>query len=339
MLLTHLDNLRDGATPIEACELPMPQPAADEVLIEVSCCGVCHTELDEVEGRTPPLRLPVVPGHQVVGRVIAAPMDGDVRVGERVGVAWIFSACGHCDYCREGRENLCPHFIATGRDAHGGYAQFMTALADFVHPLPKELSDVEAAPLLCAGAVGYRALSLCRLEDGQALGLTGFGASGHLVLQMARAGLPRSPIHVFTRNPAEQALARDLGAAWAGAADAQTPTLLHAIIDTTPAWAPLRAALRNLRPGGRLVVNAIRKEAADAEVMAGIDYPGELWLEKSVQSVANVTRADVRDCLALAARAGIRPTVRVYALQDANQALTDLKFGRHIGAKVLQVAG
>lgn len=338
MLLDRLGEVTDGAAPLEARELPMPQPAPGEVLIEVSCCGVCHTELDEIEGRTPPPRLPIVPGHQVVGRVVKAPAGSALPVGKRVGVAWIFSACGHCDYCREGRENLCAQFVATGRDAHGGYAQFMTAPAGFVHPLPDELGDVEAAPLLCAGAVGYRALSLCRLEDGQALGLAGFGASGHLVLQMARASLAHSPIHVFTRNAAQRALALELGATWAGTADARTPTPLHAIIDTTPAWAPLRAALRNLRPGGRLVVNAIRKESADAPIMAGIDYAGELWLEKSIQSVANVTRADVRDCLALAARAGIRPRVRVHALTDANQALADLKFGRHAGAKVLQVA-
>lgn len=338
MLLSRLGEGADGGAALDARELPMPEPAAGEVLIEVCCCGVCHTELDEIEGRTPPPCLPIVPGHQVVGRVVSAPAGGGLQAGQRVGVAWIFSACGHCDYCREGRENLCAQFVATGRDAHGGYAQFMTAPAAFVHPLPDALSDVEAAPLLCAGAVGYRALSLCRLEDGQALGLTGFGASGHLVLQMARARFPASPIHVFTRNAAERALARDLGATWAGAADAQTPTLLHAIIDTTPAWAPLRAALHNLRPGGRLVVNAIRKESTDAAIMAGIDYAGELWLEKSVQSVANVTRADVRECLALAERAGIRPRVRVYALADANRALADLKSGRHAGAKVLQVA-
>lgn len=338
MLLDRLGEVADGAAALDARELPMPEPAPGEVLIKVSCCGVCHTELDEIEGRTPPPRLPIVPGHQVVGRVLKAPAGSTLPVGKRVGVAWIFSACGHCDYCREGRENLCPQFVATGRDAHGGYAQFMTAPAGFVHPLPDELGDIEAAPLLCAGAVGYRALSLCRLEDGQALGLAGFGASGHLVLQMARACLARSPIHVFTRNAEQRALALELGATWAGTADARTPTPLHAIIDTTPAWAPLRAALRNLRPGGRLVVNAIRKEDADAPIMAGIDYAGELWLEKSIQSVANVSRADVRDCLALAARAGIRPRVRVYALADANQALADLKFGRHAGAKVLQVA-
>lgn len=339
MLLSRLGEVADDGAALDARELPLPEPAAGEALIEVSCCGVCHTELDEIEGRTPPPRLPIVPGHQVVGRVISTPTGSDLRVGERVGVAWIFSACGHCEHCREGRENLCAQFLATGRDAHGGYAQFMTAPAGFVHPLPDALGDLEAAPLLCAGAVGYRALSLCRLEDGQALGLTGFGASGHLVLQMARARFARSPIHVFTHNAAQRALALELGASWAGAADAQTPTLLHAIIDTTPAWAPLRAALRNLRPGGRLVVNAIRKESTDAAVMAGIDYAGELWLEKSVQSVANVTRADVRECLALAAQAGIRPRLRVYALADANRALADIKFGRHAGAKVLQVAG
>lgn len=339
LLLRRLGALADGAAALDAAELPTPQPAAGEVLIAVTCCGVCHTELDEIEGRTPPPRLPVIPGHQVVGRVVSAPVGSGLVPGDRVGVAWIFSACGRCEHCREGRENLCADFRATGRDAHGGYAPFMTAPAAYVHRLPDALADTEAAPLLCAGAVGYRALTLCQLDDGDALGLSGFGASGHLVLQMARARWPRSPVYVFTRNAAERSLALELGAAWAGAADAPSPLPLHAIIDTTPAWAPVRAALRNLRPGGRLVINAIRKEGADAAVMAGINYPAELWLEKSVQSVANVTRADVAECLALAARAGIRPKVRVYGLMDANRALADVKFGRHAGAKVLQIAG
>jgi propanol-preferring alcohol dehydrogenase len=337
MLLRRVGELVDGVAALDTVELSTPQPAPGEVLIEVACCGVCHTELDEIEGRTPPPRLPVIPGHQVVGRVVSVPAGSALAPGDRVGVAWIFSACGHCEYCREGRENLCPDFRATGRDAHGGYAQFMTAPAAFVHRLPDGLADTEAAPLLCAGAVGYRALSLCGLADGDGLGLTGFGASGHLVLQMARARWPRSPVYVFTRNAAERALALELGAAWAGAADAAAPLPLHAIIDTTPAWAPVRAALRNLRPGGRLVINAIRKEAADAAVMAGIDYPQELWQEKAIQSVANVTRADVRACLDLAARAGIRPRVRTYPLAEANAALADVKFGRHVGAKVLLV--
>jgi len=337
MLLRRVGEFVDGAAALDTVELSAPQPAPGEVLIEVTCCGVCHTEIDEIEGRTPPPRLPVIPGHQVVGRVVSAPVGSSLVPGDRVGVAWIFSACGHCEYCREGRENLCPDFRATGRDAHGGYAPFITVPADFVHRLPDGLSDTEAAPLLCAGAVGYRALSLCTLDDGDALGLAGFGASGHLVLQMARARWPRSPVVVFSRNAAERALALELGATWAGAADAQTPLPLHAIIDTTPAWAPVRAALRNLRPGGRLVINAIRKEAADAAVMAGIDYPQELWQEKAIQSVANVTRADVRNCLDLAAQAGIRPRVRTYPLAEANAALADLKFGRHAGAKVLLV--
>jgi propanol-preferring alcohol dehydrogenase len=337
MLLRRLGELADGAAVLDMAELPTPQPASDEVLIAVTCCGVCHTELDEIEGRTPPPRLPVIPGHQVVGRVVSAPAGSGLAPGDRVGVAWIFSACGQCDYCREGRENLCAGFRATGRDVHGGYAPFITAPAEFVHRLPDALGDTEAAPLLCAGAVGYRALALCGLTDGEALGLSGFGASGHLVLQMARARYPRSPVYVFTRNATERALAMELGAAWAGAADGPTPLPLHAVIDTTPAWAPVRAALRNLRPGGRLVINAIRKEATDAGVMADIDYPNELWQEKAVQSVANVTRADVRGCLDLAARAGIRPRVRSYPLERANQALADLKFGRHAGAKVLLI--
>ncbi len=339
MLLNTIASLAENPTPLDQGDLPVPEPGEGEVLIRVSVCGVCHTELDEIEGRTPPPQLPVVPGHQVVGTVerVGAGVEG-VGVGDRVGVAWIFSSCGECEYCRSDRENLCPEFRATGRDAHGGYAEYMTAPADFVHPIPAALSDAEAAPLLCAGAIGYRSLRLTGLRDGQRLGLTGFGASGHLVLKMVRHKFPNTPVYVFSRNPAEQEFARSLGAVWAGGIEDTAPEPLHAIIDTTPVWKPIVEALRNLAPGGRLVVNAIRKESVDQDYLLRLDYPTHLWMEKEIKSVANVTRQDVREFLALAAEANLRPEYQEYPLKEANRALVELRRGRIRGAKVLRVA-
>jgi propanol-preferring alcohol dehydrogenase len=302
-------------------------------------CGVCHTELDEIEGRTPPPRLPVVPGHQVVGRV-AALGDGATRyrVGDRVGVAWIYSACGECERCQNSFENLCDAFRATGRDADGGYAELMTVPDAFAYAIPDSLDDASAAPLLCAGAVGYRALMLTGLENGQRLGLTGFGASGHLVLKMARYLYPNSEVAVFARNPAEREFALELGASWAGPTESNAPHKLQAIIDTTPVWTPLVSALANLLPGGRLVINAIRKEAVDQDELAQLDYAEHLWLEKEIKSVANITRADVESFLELAAAAEIAPEVQEYPLEEANRALLDLKAGTIRGGKVLRVA-
>jgi propanol-preferring alcohol dehydrogenase len=307
-------------------------PAEGEVLIRVTVCGVCHTELDEIEGRTPPPSLPIVPGHQVVGVIEQGP-----QVGQRVGVAWINSACGKCRQCLAGKENLCEQFKATGRDADGGYAQYMKIGAGFVHPIPEGLTDEVAAPLLCAGAVGYRALRLAAVQDGVSFGLSGFGASNHLVLKTARHLYPNSRISVFSRNPNERELALEIGAAWAGGFDETPPESLGAVIDATPAWTPIVRALRCLAPGGRLVINAIRKEEMDKDELRRLDYPSELWMEKEIKSVANVTRRDVREFLTLAAEAGIQPEVQNYDLKDANRALLDVKQGRIRGAKVLRV--
>ena len=370
------------------------------MLVKVLACGVCHTELDEIEGRTPPPNLPVVPGHQVVGTVVAVPesSEGDnprrklgtvpqsaqragqspfsrrdlgqfprFRVGDRVGVAWIFSACGRCEYCRSGQENLCPDFKATGRDADGGYAEYMTVPEAFAYPIPSAFTDVEAAPLLCAGAVGYRSLRLAGWglghnpesqkgtvpgarsaairysphDSGHAprstLGLTGFGASGHLVLKMVRHQSPKTHVYVFARSMEEQAFARELGAMWAGDTNDRAPELLDAVIDTTPVWGPVVAALASLKPGGRLVINAIRKEEVDKQVLLGLDYAKHLWMEKEIKSVANVTRRDVAEFLELAARIPIRPEVQEYRLDEANQALLELKQRKIRGAKVIRI--
>jgi propanol-preferring alcohol dehydrogenase len=316
----------------------MPQPEAGEILVQVHACGVCHTELDEIEGRTPPPVLPMTPGHQVVGTVVAEGPDCRLGlIGSRVGIAWIHSACGQCPWCLQGRENLCPDFRATGRDAPGGYAEYLTIHESFAHPIPASIGDLEATPLLCAGAVGFRALSLCRVEDGERVGLTGFGASAHLVLQMAQHLYPNSPVFVFARSVREREFALSLGAAWAGDTTDRPAKGLDAIIDTTPAWLPVLAALETLAPGGRLVINAIRKETGDREWLAELDYDRHLWREKSLSTVANVTRSDVRECLKLAARIPLQPRVSAYALEQANQALTELKHGAIRGAKVLKI--
>lgn len=338
MLLTNIVSLEDNPQPLELLEVPDPIPGPRELLIEVSVCGVCHTELDEIEGRAAPPRLPVILGHQVVGLVkaLGANVSG-FRLGDRVGVAWIYSACEACPRCLAGEENLCDQFRATGRDADGGYAEAMVVPADYAYPLPASLEDAEVAPLLCGGAIGYRSFRLTGLVESGRLGLTGFGASGHLVLKMVKERWPDIEVFVFSRSPTERDFARELGAAWAGEIGQQPPVLLDAIIDTTPVWRPVVEALRNLRPGGRLVINAIRKEQADQDALLRLNYPEHLWMEKEIKSVANVTRWDVREFLELAAAVKIRPRVREYPLQAANQALQDLKRGGTPGAKVLRI--
>lgn len=331
MLLREITSLQQNPAPLSLDEIAEPKPNESEILLHITRCGICHTELDEIEGRTPPPHLPVVLGHQVVGMIA----DGKNK-GQRVGVAWIASACGHCQYCVSGQENLCPEFKATGRDINGGYAEYMKVRTDFVHPIPDSISDSEAAPLLCAGAVGYRSLKLSNLQDGQNLGLMGFGGSNHIVLKVANYKYPNSKVLVFSRNASEREFALSLGAAWAGGID-QTPSEgLDAIIDTTPAWGPVTEAMKRLKPGGRLVINAIRKEEADKEVLLKLDYPSQLWMEKEIKSVANVTRADVGEFLQLAAEANIRPEFQEYELKEANAALMELKQGKIRGSKVLR---
>jgi propanol-preferring alcohol dehydrogenase len=242
MILREITSLKHNETPLSFTDMPEPVPGEGEVVLHVTRCGVCHTELDEIEGRTPPPELPVILGHQVVGIVEESSRSITIEVvttGQRVGVAWIASACGHCEYCLSGQENLCPEFKATGRDINGGYAEYMKVRADFVHPIPDLISDSEAAPLLCAGAVGYRALKLCHLDDGQSLGLMGFGGSNHIVLKTAKYKYPNSQIFVFSRNPQEREFALSLGAGWAGAIDEIPPEELDAIIDTPRLWVPI----------------------------------------------------------------------------------------------------
>ena len=339
MILQQIMDLENDSRPLELVDLPNPIPREGELLVKVSVCGVCHTELDEIEGRTPPPELPVILGHQAVGQVVENKGDeGLFQPGDRVGVAWIYSACGKCRYCRQGLENLCPDFRATGRDADGGYAEYMVIPEDFAFPIPNQFSDAEAAPLLCAGAIGYRSLRLAELRDGGTLGLTGFGASAHLVLKMAQFLYPNSSISVFARNPDQRSFALKLGAVWAGKIGAESPNPLDAIIDTTPAWKPVVEGLAQLKPGGRLVINAIRKETGDQDYLQDLDYSQHLWMEKELKSVANVTRRDVGEFLDLASRIDISPQITEYPLEEANQALIDLKSGGGKGAKVLRIS-
>ncbi len=330
MQLKRIAALADIPEPLQLVEVPVPAIKEDQVLMRIAACGVCHTELDEIEGRTPPAELPVIPGHEVIGYVeqIGAKVTLH-KVGDRVGVGWIYTSSGS-EY-----ENLSSSFVATGRDVNGGYAEFMAVGQDYAFNIPKVFSDAEAAPLLCAGAVGYRALRIAGLQDGDSLGLAGFGGSGHLVMQLARHLYPHSEIFVFARSHAEQDFARDLGAAWAGDIEAEPPRPLRAIIDTTPAWRPVLASLRNLEPGGRLVINAIRKESGDRSIMAEIDYAEHLWMEKELKTVANVTGDDIAEFLQVAAEIPLRPTVRTFPLEQANTALQNLREGHIRGANVL----
>lgn len=335
MLLERIGPMSPDTDPLIEADRPEPMPGPGEVKLSLQACGVCHTELDQIEGRveTP---LPRVPGHQAVGTVVELGEGADgALLGQRVGVGWIASACGACRWCRRGEENLCPEFRGTGRDRDGGYAEFMTIPAAFAVPVPDALDSVHVAPLLCAGAIGYRSLGLADLENGQVLALTGFGASNHLVLSLANVMLPDSPVLVFARDPAQREQAQALGAAWTGDTHDDPPLPPDAIIDTTPVWETVLAALTRLAPGGRLVINAIAKESGDRETLASLDYPSQLWKEKEIKSVANVTRADLHGMLMAAAVHGFRPEVTALPLAQANEALRRIRFGGFRGAFVL----
>ncbi len=339
MILDGIYDLKkEEVAPLKPAYMPIPEPKDDEVLLRVCACGVCHTELDEIEGRTPPPNFPVILGHQVIGFVEKkGKYVQRLKHGDRVGVGWIFSSCGRCDFCRQGNENLCEDFKATGRDANGGYAEYMTVKEDFAFKIPDVFTDIEAAPLLCAGAIGYRSLRLTGIQNGMNLGLIGFGASAHIVLQMTLHRYPDSKVFVFARSEQERRFSLELGAYWAGDIEDVPPEKINSAIDTTPVWLPIIEGLKNLEKGGRLVINAIRKESHDIEALLKIDYPTHLWHEKEIKSVANVSREDIGEFLQLAAEIPIKPEVQTYKLDDANTALKELKSRKIRGAKVLRI--
>lgn len=336
MVLKEISSIQEDTLQIE--DIPLPEPGFKQILIKVSVCGICHTELDEIEGRVLPTKLPIVLGHEIVGRVEQlGPGTSKFKKGDRVGIAWINWACGKCFFCLHEQENLCLQAKWTGKDVDGGYAQYTVVSEDFAYPLPERFSDEEAAPLLCAGTVGYRALKLAGLEDGKVLGLYGFGASAHIIIQVARYLYPYSQVFVFTRpNQIEhQNLAKQLGANWVGITGDTPPAKLNCAIDFTPVGIPVKEALRNLERGGRLVINAIRKETPIPE----LDYAMHLWYEKEIKSTANVTRRDAQEFLTLAARIPIIPKVQEFNFEEANKALILVKEGKMQGAGVLRIAG
>ena len=324
-----------GRKPLELVDLPVPVITPDQILIKVSACGICHTEIDEIEGRLVPPQFPIVPGHEIVGNVHA--VGSEVRKykpGDRVGVAWIHSTCGRCSFCARGDENLCDDFRATGLHAHGGYAEYTVVSQDFAYPIPQTFTDSEAAPLLCAGVIGYRALRLSKIKSGEVLGLYGFGASAHIAIQVAKH--QGCKVFVFTREGQKdhQSLALKLGADWVGVTGERPPQRLRCAIDFTPVGEPVREALRALEKGGRVVINAIRKVNPIPE----LDYAQLVWHEREIKSVANVARQDAVEFLPLAARVGIKPEVQEFPLEQANEALLLLKQGKMHGAGVLKIA-
>ncbi|MGC9065277.1 MAG: zinc-dependent alcohol dehydrogenase family protein [Candidatus Ratteibacteria bacterium] len=321
--------------PLKFVDMPVPSPEEGQLLIKINACGVCRTDMDEMEGRSLPSFFPIIPGHQVVGRIVESKNSSRFKTGDRVGVGWIYKSCGKCKYCNEGYENLCDFFQAAGRDANGGYAEYMVAYEDFVYKIPEGFSDIEAAPLLCAGAIGWRSLRLTGIKQSGVIGLYGFGASGHIVIQIVKCLYGDTKVFVFTRSKKEQNLALQFGASWAGQITDRPPELLDVAIDTTPAWLPVLEALKNIKKGGRLVINAIRKENHDREIMKEIEYETHLWMEKEIKSVANVCRRDIAEFLQIAVNIPIKPQITTYSLKDANQALRDLKTGTIPGAKVL----
>jgi propanol-preferring alcohol dehydrogenase len=320
--------------PLKTVKLDTPLPNDKQILVKVSVCGACHTDLDEAEGRLMPSLMPVVPGHQIVGTV--AEKGKAVKkhvIGERVGITWLYRACEKCNFCLTGQENLCPNSKWTGKDANGGYAEYMVIDEDYAYPIPEAFSDSEAAPLLCAGVIGYRTFRLAQIKEGESIGLFGFGASAHIVIQILKHKFPDNPVFVFTKTEKHAQLARNLGAVWTGRSGDDPGQKLNKIMDFTPVGECDRDALGVLAPGGRLVINAIRKETP----VPPLDYAEYLWLEREIKSVANVTRRDAEEFLPLAAEIPIQPTVEEFPLEQANEVLLRIKESDLKAAAVLRI--
>jgi propanol-preferring alcohol dehydrogenase len=316
--------------PLEAREVPAPTPGPDEIRIKVRACGVCHTDLHTVEGELALPKLPLIPGHQIVGVVDQLGTNvTHFRLEDRVGVAWLYSSCGRCDFCRRGLENLCDQARFTGLHADGGYAQYTVVPAAFAYPIPPGFPDLQAAPLLCAGVIGYRSLRLSEIQPGERLGLYGFGASAHVTIQVARHW--GCEVFVFTRSEEHKQHARELGAAWVGEAQDDPPALLDSAITFAPAGWIVLEALRVLRKGGTVAINAIHLSPIP-EMKYGLIYG-----ERTLRSVANMARQDAEELLQLAAQIPIHTDVEVYPLAEANRVLQRLKDRQVRGAAVLEV--
>jgi alcohol dehydrogenase, propanol-preferring len=313
--------------PLEIRNLPPPEPVPGHVLLRVRACGVCRTDLHIVEGELPPVRSSVIPGHQIVGEIVAGGTS-DLPAGSLVGVSWIGGVDGTCPYCRRGLENLCDAPQFTGYSVNGGYAEFALARADFVFPLPAALDELHAAPLLCAGIIGFRSLRVAGVQPGDRVGLFGFGASAHLAIAVLRSW--KCEVYVSTRGESHRALAASLGAAWVGAEREKPPVPLDCAVTFAPSGDVVLAALASLRKGGVAAINAIHLDR-----IPQFDYDSLLWGERQLRSVANMTRADAKDFLQIAAEIGLRPKVTSFPLEQANEALQALKNDSIDGAAVI----
>ena len=321
-----------ASAPLVAEMVPDPAPGPDEILLRVSACGVCHTDLHTAEGDIPLPRLPIVPGHQIVGRVEAVgERVSSWSVGDRAGAAWLRHTCGTCHFCVSGAENLCERAEFNGLHSDGGYAEYATVPGDFAYRIPEVYADHEAAPLLCAGIIGYRALKRSRIRPGGRLGLYGFGASAHVAIQIALH--QRCEVYVFTRSPNHQSLAKRLGAAWVGRAEDSPPARLDAAIIFAPAGALVPEALRVMQRGGTLALAGITMSP-----IPSLEYDRHLYHERTVTSVANATRDDGRELMALAGEMKIRTTTEVFPLREANRVLSLLKESRIEASAVLDCA-
>ncbi|NLE43246.1 MAG: zinc-dependent alcohol dehydrogenase family protein [Chloroflexi bacterium] len=317
------------AMPLTLAELPIPEPGPGEIRIRVLACGVCRTDLHTVEGDLPLPRMPLVPGHQIVGVVDACGAGADrFAIGERVGVPWLYRTCGRCEFCERGLENLCRDAEFTGLHADGGYAEAMVAPERFAYPIPPVFSDVQAAPLMCAGIIGYRALRLSGIEPGQRLGLYGFGGSAHVTIQVARHW--GCEPYVFTRTPSHRQLAEDLGAVWVGRAEDDPPQKVHGSVIFAPAGTLVQHALRVLERGGTLALAGVTMTP-----IPPLDYDALLYWERGIRSVANFTRRDARELLEVAAQIPVESTVQLFPLEAANDALLALKHSEIDGTAVL----
>jgi propanol-preferring alcohol dehydrogenase len=313
-----------GDRPLSIEDVPEPVARSGQVLLKVRACGVCRTDLHIVEGELPPQHEKIIPGHQIVGEILAG-SAGDLPLGTRVGVSWMGGVDGTCPYCARGEENLCDAPVFTGYSVDGGYAEYAVARADFVEPLPPGLDDLHLAPLLCAGIIGFRALRVAGTQKGERVGLFGFGASAHLALPVLQAW--GCEVYVSTRGESHRKHAESLGAKWVGTEKDKPPAALDRAITFAPSGDVVVSALASLRKGGVVAINAIHLDR-----MPQFDYDSLLWGERQIRSVANMTRADARDFLALASEIGLRPQVTPFPLDQANEAMAAVKEGKIDGA-------
>jgi propanol-preferring alcohol dehydrogenase len=318
-------------SPLSLEEIPIPEPAAGQIRIRIHACGVCRTDLHLVEGEIATPKLPITPGHQIVG-IVDKLGEGiaDWKLGERIGVPWLGGTCGYCYFCQHDSENLCDNATFTGQHLDGGFAEYAVVRSDFAHHLPEGFEDINAAPLLCAGVIGYRALKLAKVPEGGRVGLIGFGASAHITLQVARA--LGAEVFVISRNPHHQEHARKLGAIWAGSATDKLPAKLDSVVNFAPAGETIITALRLLRKGGTVSCAGIHMSP-----IPSIDYE-LIYGERTVLTTANSTRADVRELLDIAARISLRPDVELFSLAQINEALLRIKNGSLVGAAVVSLS-